>query len=192
MKYQTEIFFITGIFTFSSQLNSPPRPRSSWQGRPGRGSRGSCWDPPPSSCWPAPLCEGAGSPWEWWRPVSAWSCSWWLPWAGQRRSRRRSRRLSCGPSLSMTRNPSLLSPDECPEILLVVISRHHLLEVLQLGGVHRPVPLQLVLALVWHKHQLQDSCSLWLSSPIMVLRSLLSSIQQTNDFWYPEGPCSRA
>ena len=63
-------------------------------------------------------------------------------------SRRRSRRLSCGPSLSMTRNPSLLSPDECPEILLVVISRHHLLEVLQLGSVHRPVPLQLVLALV--------------------------------------------
>ena len=43
---------------------------------------------------------------------------------------------------------TLDSPDEGPEVLLVVVSRHHLLQMLQLGGVHSPVPLQLVLALV--------------------------------------------
>ena len=39
-------------------------------------------------------------------------------------------------------------PDEGAEVLLVVWRIHHVLEVLQLGGVHSSVPLQLVLALI--------------------------------------------
>ena len=39
-------------------------------------------------------------------------------------------------------------PDECPEVLLVVGCIHHVFEVLQLGGVHSSVPLELVLTLI--------------------------------------------
>merc|ERR1719370_2010183 len=45
-------------------------------------------------------------------------------------------------------------PDQDAQVLFVVVGKHQLLEMLKLGGIDRPVPLELVLALLDHRPQL--------------------------------------
>ena len=81
-------------------------------------------------------------------------------------------------------------PDESPEVFFIVGGVHHVLEVLQLGGVHSPVPLQLVLALVFmYKVKMRRLLLLLVNIlPIIMRSSLCSSIQELNDLSYPLGP----